>query len=306
MWSSSHYFPKNINTQQGLTLLFSLPVNTSHKPCNRGSRISSKSAEPLPLSTSPLIAFLIHPTETYRDIHTIQKCKTISTQLSSSQHNQPTYSTQPPCQWLGILSQKGKKQKRRNSHLIHPRRERLSNKSGDLVHVPVRLPRVQDPGEPTHLRIGPAPVLLEPVVHHPALPSVVHRIGSRDRRVEQPPPPAPAAEPPRSVEGHLDDGVHGEPGRRVGRAGEFLPEWGIGGDEDVVGDERHREGYQHREEGVPATHLFAFALQTEPLSLLLPPAQQYVGVQRPARVLGRRGGRKTRRKVVTSRVKTRE
>lgn len=97
---------------------------------------------------------------------------------------------------------------------------------------------MQDPGEPTHLRIGPTLVLLEPVVHHSTLPSVVHRVGSRDRRVEQPPlaAAAAAAESSRSIKRHLDHRVHRESGRRDGRAGEFLLEGSIGGDEDVVGD----------------------------------------------------------------------
>lgn len=62
-------------------------------------------------------------------------------------------------------------------NLIRPRRKRLSNKSRDLIHELIRFSRMQDSSKATHLRIGSILEFLKPVVHDPALPSIVD--GSR-------------------------------------------------------------------------------------------------------------------------------
>lgn len=74
----------------------------------------------------------------------------------------------------------------KTKHLIGTGRQRLRNESRDLVHEFIRLTRVQDPSEATHLRIGAILELLKPVVHNPTLPCVVYGIGCSNRRVEQP------------------------------------------------------------------------------------------------------------------------
>lgn len=92
---------------------------------------------------------------------------------------------------------------------------------------------MKDPRKPTHGRIRVSLELLEPVVHDPALPSVVHGIRSCDSSMKEPLGRAAVA-----AEWHLDDGVDGN-GGAARWAGEVLAERSIAGDDDVVGYESH-------------------------------------------------------------------
>lgn len=81
---------------------------------------------------------------------------------------------------------------------------------------------MEDPGESTHGRIRGILEFFEPVVHDPALPSVVDGVRGSDGSVEQ----LLGGRGRRStIEWHLDDGVEGD--GRTRRTWEILPERGI-------------------------------------------------------------------------------
>uniref|UniRef100_A0A7C9CWD7 Uncharacterized protein n=1 Tax=Opuntia streptacantha TaxID=393608 RepID=A0A7C9CWD7_OPUST len=71
--------------------------------------------------------------------------------------------------------------------LVRTRREWLSNKGRNLIHEVIGFTRMQNPGEPTHVRIRHSSKLLEPIVHYPALPSIVDAFRSGHSSVEEPP-----------------------------------------------------------------------------------------------------------------------
>lgn len=148
------------------------------------------------------------------------------------------------------------------SYLIRSGRQWIGNESGDLIHEAIRLPGMKNPGKAPHLRPGLLLEPLEPVVHDPALPSVVHRIRRRHRRMEQP----HLLVRRRPVDRHLDDRVELDPAGGVvaAGAGEVGAEGGVGGDDGIVGDQGHGEGDQEQVEDALATHLF---LLPPPLSL---------------------------------------
>lgn len=103
---------------------------------------------------------------------------------------------------------------------------------------------MQDPGESAHLRVGSGfSGLLEPVVHDPALPGIVGRVGRGHRGVEQ----LPAILNP--------IGWRGAGERTAAAAGEAGgEEGGGGGDDGVVGDESDGEGDKEVVEKSTATN----------------------------------------------------
>lgn len=118
------------------------------------------------------------------------------------------------------------------NHLIHSIREGIGDEGGDLVHEIVSPAGVQDPGESAHLHIRPGfSGLLEPVIHDPALPGIIGRVGRGHRGVEQ--PPAILNPIGRRGAGERTAAAAGEAGGEEG---------GGGGDDGVVGDESHGEG----------------------------------------------------------------
>lgn len=157
------------------------------------------------------------------------------------------------------------------SYLIRSGRQWIGNESGDLIHEAIRLPGMKNPGKAPHLRPGLLLELLEPVVHDPALPGVVHRIRRRHRRMEQP----LRLVRRRPVDRHLNDRVELDPAGGVvaAGAGEVGAEGGVGGDDGVVGDQGDGEGDQEQVEDALATHLFLL-LPLSPCALRLAQAKQ--------------------------------
>lgn len=141
-----------------------------------------------------------------------------------------------------------------NEYLIHASGQRLSNESRDLIHVLIRLPRVQDSSKTTHLRIGSILKLLEPVIHHSTLPRVINGIRRRHGRVKEP-FVCSSTMSSGSLQWHLDDGIHRN--WRWWRVWEILLERSICWDDYVVRYQSYWKSYQCAVEQMSTAHLLS-------------------------------------------------